>query len=169
MAKLYLTVFCLDLNKYAKDASSKEIRLLESLFSKVFLFYVINSKYKVPANEITLRKSKNGKPHFLNELFSKIKFSISHSKGYIVIAISTSEIGVDVEYIDDKCIKNINKYHIVFSKSEIDYIRKSKNKVFDFYMVFILPRICTSPMVVERLLYLFHLLEGRFFCIFLHT
>lgn len=138
MAKSRLTVFYLDLNKYAKDVSTKEIRLFESIFSKVFLFYIINSKYKIQADEIILQKSKNGKPYILNGLFPKIKFSISHSKGYIVTAISTSETGIDVECIDDKCIKNIDKYSIVFSEREVDYIKKSKNRVFDFYKIWTL-------------------------------
>ncbi len=69
-----------------------------------------------------LEYSKNGKPYFKNK---KYFFNYSHSKNYILIGISKTEIGVDIEeernisdniskkYLNDVDKKNRLKYWVI--------------------------------------------------------
>ena len=49
---------------------------------------------KLKQNEDLIELSENGKPYFKN---SNLFFNYSHSKNYILVGISSSEIGVDIE------------------------------------------------------------------------
>jgi phosphopantetheinyl transferase len=56
------------------------------------LGHVLKTEYGVISPEI--RKTKYGKPYFPHE---NLFFSLSHSKNYVLCAISNSEIGADIE------------------------------------------------------------------------
>lgn len=133
-----LQVFILDVSNYIKFLSKKEIDILKKFFSKVLLHYIFTIKYGLKSKKIFVQKSKNGKL-YLRGCYKNIFFNISHSKGLIAIAISNSEIGIDVENIKGSAyLKNIDKYDLVFQKKEIDFIKLAKNKYIAFYKIWTL-------------------------------
>lgn len=57
-------------------------------------------------NELEISTMDNGRPYFKNK--SEIYFSLSHSQERVICAISSSPIGVDVEYVTDEREKIID-------------------------------------------------------------
>ena len=80
-------------------------KLLEFCLTK---FYLIN-------NPIF---SENEGVWLLNDY--DVKFSLSHSKNYIAVAISDKDVGVDVEKLDGKILKLKNKF---------DYVSDAENLI----------------------------------------
>lgn len=73
----------------------------------------------------------NGKPYITNFPY----FNIAHSKDFVVLAMSDNEVGIDIEYIEEKKIKSaraiskgeelryinedpINRFHLTWVKKE---------------------------------------------------
>ncbi len=66
------------------------------IFCRGFLRYIISTFTGSDSSGIVFSYNKNGKPFIEG---SKIKFNLSHSKGFLVIALCLyDEIGIDVEY-----------------------------------------------------------------------
>ncbi len=68
----------------------------QSVLGEMLVRKAINELSGMNESEIKFARTENGKPYLVN---SDIKFSISHSKEYVVCAVSSDEIGVDVEKI----------------------------------------------------------------------
>ncbi|MDD4839344.1 MAG: hypothetical protein PHE93_01565 [Clostridia bacterium] len=62
---------------------------------------------------------RNGKPHFEN---SNVKFSVSHSHGFFVIAFSDSEVGIDLEFV--RKIDNRKFSRLIDFESDEDFFKK---------------------------------------------
>ncbi|MBE6732729.1 MAG: 4'-phosphopantetheinyl transferase superfamily protein [Ruminococcaceae bacterium] len=85
-----------------------------SLATKVLLRKAVLEKYSI--KDFSLKRAENGKP-FLD--FCKL--SLSHSGDMAVCAVSSNEVGIDIEKIKD--IKPRNKYKL-FTPDENDYVNK---------------------------------------------
>ena len=69
----------------------------------------------------------NGKPVSKN-----IFFNISHSKDYVLIAISEKyDIGIDIEYKNNRNVEKLKNY--ICSKEELDFIKSND----DFYKIWV--------------------------------
>lgn len=107
-----------DKYKYIND---KKLSILaERLLKKALKDLNINSSYHYFFND-------NKKP-FLNDI--PLKFNISHSNDYVIVALSQDEVGCDIEYIKDIDLKIADKY---FFNSEYINIINSQNKLESFY------------------------------------
>lgn len=78
-----------------------------------FLKKTLKEKFNISMPKI--KKGEHGKPYFEK---SGICFNISHTNGLQVIAISDSEVGVDVEKIKSVNLKIASR----FTKEEHDYV-----------------------------------------------
>ena len=75
-----------------------------------------------------------GKPSIKN--VDKFKYNISHSGIWVVIAISSYEIGVDIEEISNRR-EILSNLELLFSKREIEYLRlKSKQNMMERFAQF---------------------------------
>ena len=83
----------------------------------------IAEKFQVPNYNIDIRRNKYGKPYVNN--IPESFFNISHTENVFCVAISDSEIGVDIEKIKPQ---NINIAKRFFDKFEIDYILSNDNQ-----------------------------------------
>jgi len=97
---------------------------------------IIQKERDVSCNKINFYKSEYGKPHLKN---IDLYFNISHTSGMSVIAMSDSNIGVDVENIDNVIISK-NKIKRIsmrfFTISEQKYIfNETKGQVIRFYEI----------------------------------
>lgn len=92
-------------NILSKDELLKANRFLHSkdrasFVSRRATLRILLSRYTdIPPSEIDFISGKNKKPEIRSEL-NKIRFNVSHSGELILIAISDTEIGVDIERIE---------------------------------------------------------------------
>lgn len=70
-------------------------------------------------NENDLKVDSNGKPKIKGETF----FNLSHSGNYVVIAVASHEVGVDIEKVDQK---NLSIAREVFTPNEIKWMNKDQ-------------------------------------------
>jgi 4'-phosphopantetheinyl transferase len=103
-----------------------------------FLRETLGSYLGISPDEIIFDYGQNGKPELVNSsVAGKIKFNLSHSKEYAVLALThTDEIGVDIELI-----KNIPEMFDIaqelYTENENDLLKnasdESKNIFFRFW------------------------------------
>lgn len=112
------------------NKNDKVQTIIPEILIRTRLFEDLNSK------KIQFNKNEYGKPYIEN--MEKFLFNISHSGEYIVVAISDSEVGIDIEEIKD--IEYIDIARNFFSSEESDYIIGSnkKNGLERFYDVWTL-------------------------------
>lgn len=88
-----------------------------SSFSMLKLILKKYFNYNIRTNDIGY--GKYGKPYLKN---TNIHYNISHSGSYLVVAISTMEIGVDIQIVKKKIM-----WDYFFSENEISLVKKSFN------------------------------------------
>jgi len=130
----YQLAYCLTteekkrIQTYAFSEDSMRFGLARYLL-RIELSKILNK----PPSQVYLSYTKYGKPYL--EGYKGIYFSISHSEEYVLIALSSSRMGVDIE-----CIKNIDDTMInsqFFTKEEIRKIlyEDKTNKIKTFYSI----------------------------------
>jgi phosphopantetheinyl transferase len=75
-----------------------ENRRKESQLARLLLDKIIQETLKKTIHEVPLKKNKLGKPYLEN--YPNIFISITHSHGYVWVALCYSPIGIDFEKID---------------------------------------------------------------------
>lgn len=88
-----------------------------SSFSMLKLILKKYFNYNIRTNDIGY--GKYGKPYLKN---TNIHYNISHSGSYLVVAVSTMEIGVDIQIVKKKIM-----WDYFFSEDEISLVKKSFN------------------------------------------
>jgi 4'-phosphopantetheinyl transferase len=82
-----------------------------------FLRAIATRSFGTAAEQFVLKKNEYGKPYL--ESYPDFHFNISHTKNAIAIAISGSEIGVDIERLREPDLKIAHRF---FTKNEVKYI-----------------------------------------------
>ena len=106
-------------NKYKEDNQRRR-----SFFSW-YLLYLKLVERKINVSNLKVEFNENGKP-----LIEGINFNISHSHNLVAVAISSHEVGIDLELIEDKDNSKIAKKIM----NEEEYQKYLKNKEY-FYKV----------------------------------
>lgn len=100
----------------------------KNISSDEFLKRVLKKEYNI--DSFTIVKNEFGKPYIKN---NTLYFSVSHDKDICIIAVSSKEIGIDVEYLNYNT-SVINKY---FFDTEKEIMAKSNNKKYDFTKIWV--------------------------------
>ena len=109
----------------AIESRADEGAATESLFALSLVYEQIKSLPFIDTDpqSLVLARNENGKPYFIN---SKIKFNISHSKGYVTCATAfDEEVGVDIEAADltvERAEKLAKRF---FNEADATAIKKS--------------------------------------------
>jgi len=106
-------------NKYKEDNQRRR-----SFFSW-YLLYLKFLERKINAFNLKVEFNENGKP-----LIEGINFNISHSHNLVAVAISSHEVGIDLELVEEKDNEKIAKKIM----NEEEYQKYLKNKEY-FYKV----------------------------------
>lgn len=94
------------------NASSLALKQL-NIQTEQLLFYGLKQFNNKLITVPEILTTKQGKPYFKD---SKYTFNITHSHNYIVVAIGTDDLGVDIEKIDPKRLKLAPK---IFNDNEL--------------------------------------------------
>ena len=98
-----------------------DLPAVESLFALTLLYDQIRMlPSDIDTAKLVLARSEMGKPYFAD---SPVKFNVSHSKGYIAVAVSLGEeLGVDVEASAlprERAVKMAERYFSVEEHKEV--------------------------------------------------
>ncbi len=102
------------------------------IFSKAITKILLAKYLSIPPKEIVFKFNSSTKPYLKNSCSNSLYFNISHSANTILIAISSTEIGVDIEFYDN----NFSFTSILeecFSEKERLFIKESKTPLPNFY------------------------------------
>lgn len=104
---------------------------------RVFVSYLLLKEtltsLNIELDNLKISTKTNGKPFFADEnLKNKLFFNLSHSKNLVVVAISDSEIGIDVQVLTDFNVKICNKFFNLKQQKKLTK-KKNKNLLFSKY------------------------------------
>lgn len=116
--------------KIKKYKSEKEIKM--SIIGEILLKELLKKHYNLDYNKLNFKTNKNGKPFIAN---SNVFFNISHSKEFIIVAVSNNPVGVDIEK-KRKISNNMVKY--ITNESEKNYILFSDDFLNTFFKIYVL-------------------------------
>jgi phosphopantetheinyl transferase len=103
-------------------------RKKESLLSRLLLDKLCKSLGYRSIKECGFKKNEKGKPYFANE--PEVHLSITHSSGYVWVAVSSSPIGIDFEKVN---IEYKNELEIAFSKSDWEFVSSDVQKIYQYF------------------------------------
>lgn len=106
-----------------------------TLISEILQRHCLSQKLAVKRDKLEFTTNKWGKPYLKN--FPKLFFNISHSGDYVVLIISDSEVGVDIEKeksFDFDIVENF------FSNREIEFFKsiKESERISTFFSIWTL-------------------------------
>ncbi|AEV68409.1 4'-phosphopantetheinyl transferase family protein [Acetivibrio clariflavus] len=90
---------------------------LRGLTSKVLLRYIVSHLLEIQNNSICFGKNEYGKPYLMG--VNDFHFNLSHSGDWVVCAVDSLPIGIDVERIHDV---DLNLSKRFFAKEEHNYL-----------------------------------------------
>ena len=98
-----------------------DLPAVESLFALTLLYDQIRMlPSDIDTAKLVLARNEMGKPYFVD---SPVKFNVSHSKGYVAVAVSLGEeLGVDVEASAlprERAVKMAERYFSVEEQKEV--------------------------------------------------
>ncbi|MBS1947347.1 MAG: 4'-phosphopantetheinyl transferase superfamily protein [Bacteroidetes bacterium] len=102
--------------------------------SRIALRLLLSGYAKYPAAGLEFSEGQNKKPFLRNSNACNLYYNISHSGGLVLIAVSGSDVGVDVEKMSpDFSFNEVLEKN--FSMQEIDFIEKSASPYKNFYLL----------------------------------
>lgn len=114
------------------DGSAASLSKLESDCAKRILTAMLCDKLDCRAEKLHFEKGERGKPFLRN---NPCFFSVSHSGGFVAVAVADEEIGIDIETIKQRR-QSVEKR--VFNESEIKLIDESADCDEAFYRLWTL-------------------------------
>lgn len=109
-------------------------RQYESILGECLLAHGIYTIYGIDMKEEPRSTKKNGKPYFNNH--PEIHYNISHSGDYVLCAIGSRSLGIDIQRHKPVDIKKMAKHTL--SQTEYDSIKNSPTKEIDFFRYWVM-------------------------------
>lgn len=107
-----------------------EKKRYEKVIGNILIRYAIKDFFGIPIKNQNLFYNKKGKPYIIG--YENIHFNLSHSGDLVVCAVSTDEIGVDIEKIRPVKEQVINK---VCCFDELKFLDNSSDKTSEFIRI----------------------------------
>ena len=112
-------------DSYRFEDDKKRCIISELLLRKALNSFGLNPK------EITYRFNEHEKP-FLKD-YSDIFFSISHSKDYVLCIACDTEVGIDIEYVEDINLNIAKRFFTEFEYKAIVSLENHSKRLEKFY------------------------------------
>ena len=117
------------MNEFTKDA-----RKMRFAFSRYYLKNLITQYLGIKTEDVVIKTDRNGKPFLVGKALYPLHFSISYCQGFIVIGVSSSSIGVDIESV--KCFsfwkQTVNDFLTEYERAVFEGLPLGSQK--DFFM-----------------------------------
>ncbi len=113
-----------------KADGASDIKYITSVLGEAVLRTVIIKKMNIDNSQIAFVRPKSGKPYL--KYPRNFYFNISHSGSAVAVAVSNSEIGIDIEKYRNPDLRVAQRY---FTAGENDYIKNSSNPDFAFFEI----------------------------------
>lgn len=111
---------------YKKEYDQNNYRVTHSLVN-----YIYSSILKCSVNNLPYRFGKHKKPYISNDF--NYHYNISHSNNYAIVGILCSELGVDIEYYNEK-LDYISIAKGLFSLVDMKYIQRDRKKFLQLWV-----------------------------------
>ena len=85
----------------------RDSELSDSEDARILLKKVLSDYHSLDISLLTEKKNKDGKPYFEN---CPIYFNISHSFGYLALAVGEREVGIDIQRINNISEKVLKRF-----------------------------------------------------------
>ena len=105
-----------------KRLSNENVRRT-SFFAGMLFQKGLQEIYGIEKDDISISENENGKPELSTD--PAIHFNISHSGKYVGVAFSDSDVGLDIEYKDDRGGKIASR---MFTEAERLFIESADNE-----------------------------------------
>ncbi|MGL5150427.1 MAG: 4'-phosphopantetheinyl transferase family protein [Clostridium sp.] len=138
-----------DVNKYLKflnylsiERKEKTVRYrkdkdkITSILSEILIRVILAEIKKVKNEKITFTYNEYGKPKLIGD--NNFHFNISHSGKFIVIAIDSKSVGVDIEKFQDIDIQGIVEKFFTKKESEFILSKEKEIQIEEFYRLWTL-------------------------------
>ena len=102
------------LNKYNRS----ELKNLQSKLGKYIVEYVGKTEYNLTDTSVI---EENDKPKFAK---SDIQFSITHSKGIVLVAFDEYAVGVDIEYMKERDFEKFIGHYGITATDKIGFYKQ---------------------------------------------
>jgi 4'-phosphopantetheinyl transferase len=112
-------------NRYYREKDKQRFILARAILRLLLARYLNQD-----AKQLIFEIGENKKPHVKGD--SSLHYNVSHSGDYILIAISDSEVGIDVEQPDHN-MHYEEIMHISYSQPEADFVKASADPRQTFY------------------------------------
>ncbi|EEM05993.1 4'-phosphopantetheinyl transferase family protein [Bacillus pseudomycoides] len=109
---------------------------LRSLLGELLTRYILTREYSIPNCLINFERNTFGKP-FLKE-YKNIYFNVSHSGQWIVCAVDSNEVGIDVEKVDQFDIDIAKRFFLEEEYLSLKNIFNENDKKSYFYKLWTL-------------------------------
>ena len=107
-----------------------EKKRFEKVIGNILIRYAIKDFFGIPIKNQNFLYNQKGKPYIIG--YENVHFNLSHSGDLVVCAVSTDEIGVDIEKIRPVKEQTINK---VCCFKELKYLDNSTDKTSEFIRI----------------------------------
>ena len=97
------------------------------------LAYALNTHFGLTDDPLEIELQECGKPYLTRH--PEIEFNISHSGIYVMTAVSTEKVGIDVQEIEDRSLDALAKH--VCSPEELRLFWESEDKADYFYRLWV--------------------------------
>ncbi|MDB5014988.1 MAG: 4-phosphopantetheinyl transferase, partial [Daejeonella sp.] len=101
-----------------------------SLFAEFLVRYVAIQRMEVSNDELNIRYSSYGKPYFAG--IENFHFNLSHSRDWVVCAISNCPVGIDIEQIAPLDLRIMASYLSIKEQASL-YRQKAETQPSYFY------------------------------------
>ena len=92
-----------------------------------FVKQIAAEKYNIKANTLEIKKQTHGKPYF--ESLPQFYFNLSHTEGIQALAVSDSDVGIDVEKLRTPNLRVVKR----FCEDEREYIADSPTRFLEVW------------------------------------
>lgn len=101
------------------------------IISRGYLRILLGKYLNLAPQSIRFDIGNNKKPNVKNTGNINLRYNVSHSGNYILIAVADTEVGVDVEHMAPHHYDEIME--IALNQAEMNYVKSSTNPIASFY------------------------------------